>query len=608
MNKFEIYKLTKKCLRVLPESDIRKYTLVVAIQVLLGLLDLVGIFLFGLLGSLTIRGISYQKPGDRVSQVLQLVGIENSNLRTQVTIVGLAATAALIIKSILSLSLGKKTLYFLSRRSAILSSNLISKLFSKDITVVQRDSISSLIYNLTSGVEGITTGILGSIALLIADISLLLILSAGLLLVDPALAVVSVFYFATLGYILYRKMHIKYRQLGEQVTNLTIEGNQKISEIISSYREVLVRNRRQFYSRIIGEARLRTSNANAEIGYMGNFSKYLMELFMISGALGIAAFEFLTQPPSRAIGIISIFLATSSRIAPGILRLQQGILGIKNKAGTAQTTLDLIDSLHDSEIEDITDSGLDFEHIGFVGSLELSNVDYQYPAAEKKALNNINLKINEGKFIAIVGPSGSGKSTLVDLILGVLHPTNGEIRISSLSPKEVINKWPGALGYVPQNVVINQGTIKSNICLGYSPVEVKDSSIYSAIAKAQLTDLINELPLSLETKIEDRGTNLSGGQKQRLGIARALFTNPKFLILDEATSALDALTEHKITDSISELYGKVTVIVVAHRLSTVVKADDVIYLSDGRVMAQGSFAEVRSKIPDFDRQAKLMGL
>ncbi len=602
------FELVKKCLDILPKSDNFKYLSVVIVQVLLGFLDLVGVALLGLLGSLAIRGISYQQPGDRVNQVLNLLHLADSTLRVQITFIGLLATVLLVIKSVLSLYLGKKTLFFLSRRSALLSSSLVNKLFSKDITVVQKDSIASRIYILTEGVDSITTGILGALALIIADTSLLLILSAGLFVVDPSLAILSIIYFSLLGYLLYIKMHLKVKMLGQEITNLTVDGNQKIQEIVTSYREILVRNRRNFYSEIIGQTRFKTANANAELKYMSNFSKYMMELFVVIGGLGIAAYEFITQPASRAIAIISIFIATSSRIAPGILRVQQGLLGVKSQIGSATSTLELIDELEESIIDYDQNVNIDFEHNGFQSHLLVSNLDYSYPESPNKALQNISLEVKPGANIAIVGPSGAGKSTLVDLILGIITPTSGQISISGHSPSQVIRLWPGALAYVPQNISINKGTIKSNICLGYKEEEITDEKIWEALAGAQLDEFVMKMPEGLNSSIDDRGTNLSGGQRQRLGIARALFTNPKLIVLDEATSALDAETEQKITEAINKLHGLVTVVVIAHRLSTVSHADQVLYIEEGLIKAKGSFEEVRELIPDFDNQAKLMGL
>lgn len=210
--------------------------------------------------------------------------------------------------------------------------------------------------------------------------------------------------------------------------------------------------------------------------------------------------------------------------------------------------------------------------------------------------------------MAIVGLSGAGKSTLVDCMLGILEPSSGEVLISGRKPLDSINRWPGAIGYVPQKVFIANGTVLENVALGFNPLQVSEDRVRECLAKVKLLDFVESLPHGLATELGDFGSRLSGGQRQRLGIARALYTNPKLLILDEATSSLDGQTEKDVSRAIEELGGGVTVILVAHRLSIVRSASQIHYLSAGVLEYSGSFEEVRAEVPDFDRQAKLMGL
>jgi ABC-type multidrug transport system fused ATPase/permease subunit len=223
-------------------------------------------------------------------------------------------------------------------------------------------------------------------------------------------------------------------------------------------------------------------------------------------------------------------------------------------------------------------------------------------------VKNISLKANPGSFIALVGPSGSGKSTLVDLILGILDTSDDVIKISGMDSKSAVHTWPGAIGYVPQEVFLANATVKENVCLGYDPIKIEDADVWSALQAAELEDFVSGLPDGLQTIISEGGSNLSGGQKQRLGIARALFTKPKIIIFDEATSSLDPETESKITDSIVKLRGACTVLVIAHRLSTVRQADELLYLSEGEVTASGTFEELKLVNANFANQANLMGL
>ena len=207
-----------------------------------------------------------------------------------------------------------------------------------------------------------------------------------------------------------------------------------------------------------------------------------------------------------------------------------------------------------------------------------------------------------------MGSTGAGKSSLADVILGVMAPQSGTVLISGESPREAISRWPGAISYVPQTVSLVHGSIRENVALGLPPDVIDDELAWEALERAHLAEFLRENREGLDTKIGERGFRLSGGQRQRLGLARALYTRPKLLVLDEATSALDAETEQSIIQTLSELEGEVTTVTVAHRLATVRQADVLLYMQDGVIVATGTFAEVRAQVPDFDRQAALLGL
>jgi ABC-type multidrug transport system fused ATPase/permease subunit len=189
-----------------------------------------------------------------------------------------------------------------------------------------------------------------------------------------------------------------------------------------------------------------------------------------------------------------------------------------------------------------------------------------------------------------------------------LNPTRGEVLISSMVPLEAINKFAGEIAYVPQDVSITNGSIRENITIGYEDTKFTDEEILEALKVAQLDDFVNQCEDGINSQVGDRGTSLSGGQRQRLGIARALVSKPRLLILDEATSSLDAESEAKISDAILRLKGYVSVVLVAHRLSTIRHADKIVFLKEGSIAGIGTFAELRESIPEFERQAFLMGL
>ncbi|NDE11852.1 MAG: ATP-binding cassette domain-containing protein, partial [Chitinophagia bacterium] len=265
------------------------------------------------------------------------------------------------------------------------------------------------------------------------------------------------------------------------------------------------------------------------------------------------------------------------RIAPAVLRIQQGAIQIRGNIGIAKPTIDLIESLGVADLIEEKIDEINFLHVGFDARVQLNKVSFTYPLKNEKVICEATLQFGKGKIVAFVGPSGAGKTTIIDLMLGVLNPDEGIVTISGLSPALAISTWPGSIAYVPQDVMISNGTIKENVALGYPEAEVIDEDIWKALEAAQLSEFIKTLPNGLNTQTGDRGTRLSGGQRQRLGIARAMFTRPLLLILDEATSSLDGETEANITDSVQKMRGEVTVVMIAHRLSTVRHADLVVY-------------------------------
>lgn len=594
--------------RVIPARSRKKLYLVIVIQVSLGILDLIGVAAIGMLGALAISGVESKQPGNRVLAVLEFLQIENSTLQFQAAVLGISAAILLLTRTLLSVLITKRIMHFLSRRGAELSSILISDLLSKSILEINSRTVQQTIYLVTTGVNTMMLGVIGATIALVSDLTLLIVMSIGLFVVDPLISVTSTFVFIVIGMTMYKFLHKKARFLGEEEAALSISSNEKISEILLTYRESLVRNRRAFYAKEIGKRRFALADVVAEQAFMPNISKYVIEGTVVFGALAIGATQFLMQDAARAVATLSIFLAAGSRIAPAILRVQQGSLQVKGSLGAVLPTLELLEK---SNLETNKENVLDkpnFSHMNFEGNVNLAAVNFTYPGNTSQVVKDITFNINAGDFIAIVGSSGAGKTTMADLIIGVLTPDSGSIKISGEDPNHAISKWPGALAYVPQDVVIVNGTIIENVALGYDHSDLDATHIWDALQRAQLGDMVRSLPDGLHSLVGERGTKLSGGQRQRLGIARALFTCPRLIIFDEATSSLDGQTEQDISSAIYTLKGEVTLIVIAHRLSTVQSADKVVYLEDGCLRAIGSFAQVRAAIPDFDQQAKLMGL
>ena len=596
----------RTALMLLDEVSRRKLAIVVGFQAALGFLDLLGVAALGILGALSITGIQSSKPGDRVNQALELLHIQNLSFQTQVIILALLAVTLLLSRTITSIFATRKILFFLSHKAAKASADLTRRLLTQPLRDVQKKSSQETLYAVTNGVSALLLGVVGTFVNMVSDAAVLLFLMVGLIVIDPGMTLGMLALFSLISFVLYKILREKVRALGRKNVKLTISSSEKLLEVLSTYREAIVRNRRMHYADFISGIRYQLGDVNAENSFVPYISKYVLELTVLVSALIISATQFFINDTPRAFGTLTIFLAAGARIAPAALRIQQGLLGIKSNLSSAQPTLDLISSYKISKLE--KDFSITPTSDEFLPKVSVINLDFTYPDTNEVLLHQISFESDPGSVTAIVGPTGAGKTTLIDLVLGVHASKNKSITISGVDPSHAVSMWPGKIAYVPQDTVIIQGTIRQNVALGFYLEEIDDESVKQAIAIAQLEKFVSSLPEGLNTQVGERGTRLSGGQKQRLGIARALYTSPKLLILDEATSSLDGETELAISTALHNLDDDVTVIVIAHRLTTVRAASQVLYLEEGRILAKGSFEEVRRQIPNFDKQAKLMGL
>ena len=598
----------RKSLDLLSKKEKQKLSFITMLQIISSFLDLLGIAVVGVLGAITVIGFGSGQPGDRVSLFLSFLRLDESSLQTQALTLGLLAASILVLKTILSVWFTRRTLFFLSRRGASISSSLVERVLNLQLVDLQRKNTQDLLYSITTGVNLITMGVLGNAVTMVADFSLLIVMCAGLFILDPVIALGTFFFFGVLGIILYKLMHVRARQLGENAASLSIDSSRSILEVLESYRESVVRGRRYDSAQDIVRFRREISEAYAEMQFMPYIGKYVIEASVVVGGLLICGIQFYLEDAKHAVATLAVFLAAGTRIAPAVLRIQQGAIQMRLNIGASRPTLALIDELHD-HVPIQQGKGLpSLNWPDFEPSIVLSNVSLKYPNSSRYAVRDVSLSIDPGEFVALVGPSGAGKTSLADLILGVISPTEGEILIGGLKPLDIISNKPGAMAYVPQNVSVLEGTISENVRFGLKDFIGDTSQLLRSLDAARLDQLVSETPGGVDARVGERGNNLSGGQKQRLGIARALYTNPKLLVLDESTSALDGQVESEITESIANLKGQVTLVMIAHRLSTIMGADKVVYMEEGKVLAVGKFDEVRKQIKDFDSQATLMGL
>lgn len=588
-----------RAFNVLSKRDQRKLIYYGVIQCLMSLMDLVGVACLGVLGSLTFAGVQSKSNSGRVGELINLLGMSGWQFQIQALFFALLAITLLVGRSILSIVYTRRVLFFMSAKSAEVTRDLIRKFLQKNDSANEIKSNQEKLFEITNGVDHITIHILAICTVLLSDVAVLITLGLGLLFVDLTTAAGTFIVFFGVSIVLYKSLSKRSSKLGRESALLEVESNEDLLEAFLTLKEISVRSRGEYYVQRIFDSRNRLSHVSAEKFFMPYISKYIIESTVLLGAMALGAYQFFSTGAEQAIVTLTVFLAAGSRIAPSVLRVQQSLLQIQGSLGHAKGTLDLLENLKDFESQVDAIPIFTKEHKGFVPSVEMNRVSFSYPGQANPTLNEVSFSLKQGEFVAIIGDSGAGKSTLVELILGILKPESGDVKVSGLDPQIAIKKWPGAMAYIPQNIFIRNASILKNVTLGFMEDEIELQTISESILGAQLKPWIEGLPNKLNEPMGERGALVSGGQRQRIGIARALVTDPSLLVMDEATSALDSTTEVNFIEHIDSIKANKTVLLIAHRQTSIMNADRYLLVRDNKVLVINTYAELVDQFPEF---------
>lgn len=598
----------------LPPDKRRRFLAVVALLAGMSLLDLVALLL--VVGITSIAGNAAKPEADALASIPSWVRgpLQSARLESVSSILTVLAVAVVVLfvgKAILASAILRRMLQFLARQEAALSNNLMSKVMRAPLTFhLQRRNLD-VMTDITWGAESLIMKTIAPVMLMAAEIVLMAMLAIGLLVLAPVVAIGSVVYFAAVLGILARQIGRRSAAAGavdEYSRRTSINITQSA---LAGYREIVTRGVSEYFISGVRVANERGAASRAEVAHLALMPRYFLESALVVGM----AFAFAIQVPftgvEGALKGLALFAVAGFRLLPSVQRLQGSATTIKAGQPFGERGLalkaDLDRALAVSEALTQTNAVAGAPLLQLQHGITLDRVSLTYPGSSVLALDAVSVMIKAGNMTALVGASGSGKSTLIDILLGLLPPTGGEVLVDGMPLRVARKDWLKLVGYVPQDVFLMPASIRENVAFGIAVDSVDDADVWDALRRARLDDVVRAIPGGLDFVLGDGGSGVSGGQRQRLGIARALYHRPQVLILDEATSALDVETEAEITRTFAELQG-LTKIVVAHRLSTVRDADEVLFLRAGVLEAAGRFAEVRRAVPDFERQVQLSGL
>lgn len=428
-----------------------------------------------------------------------------------------------------------------------------------------------------------------------ADIVLVVFVATALMVVQPQTTVVAGVYFALVAIGYQKLIHGRAAIAGDAIIADTGRAFQAVQQGLDSIKTVRLGHHQRYFVEEYENARERSVGNLRTLMLLYQTPRYYLEIALVLGVAVMAIVLFATEPTPAAVAGLGLFLAAGFRLLPSMNRITIARSAAESAVATARRLVE------DLRLLETVEHGEGAEGPPESAEIELDELSFSYGGPEAPVLDRVSLSIDPGTSVAFVGSSGAGKTTLVDLVLGLLDPSSGGIRVGGRPLAEVRDRWQRAVGYVPQDCVILDGTLRSNVAFGLRRDEVDDEAVALAIRQAQLEDLVSVLPDGLDTRLQERGSRLSGGQRQRVAIARALYKRPSALVLDEATSSLDPHTEAMITKTVDELAGSMTLITVTHRLNTVRRCDQIFVLDGGAVAASGTFEELAVTSPIFKR-------
>jgi ATP-binding cassette subfamily C protein len=587
----------------------RLFGLLLAVRLLTNFFDLAGTALMAILVGYVVGVVGGNPQIDLILPIINLFNLENLSIRSQVLALGLITLSVFVLKPLIVMPVSKFISFGIHRQGANLTNNLLNKFSNLPLSSVRKWSSPEVNYATVSGIPTVLSLLWTGISL-IADSALILMFFVALFIsntfVTLGLLVYVILLFGLLSWINGNRISTA----GSKAGKASSDSTKSVLELLSMFRELFVSNRLAFQVSNLRKARLEQGEATAMVEWLAQLPRYVIDTALILGIVVVAVGQSGAPSISIAASSTALFLTAALRIFPTIAPIQGSINSIKNMKGLTERVHNF-SRFVESEIIDrnLYLNTLKNSHSSnnqFV--IAVNNLSLSYLTTEKPAITDINFQIKSGSTLAIIGASGSGKTTLADCLLGLLEPTSGKVEIDGTSPEIYRTINSGSVAYVSQDVALIDGSIRQNVAFALPDSEINDTKIYSALKRAHIDEFVRSLPQNLDTVVGERGTRLSGGQRQRIGIARALYSDPKILVLDEATSALDAETEAAITGMLKELHGQVTIISIAHRLSTVMHSDLVLFLRDGKLAGSGKFEDLIQQHPDLAHQAELLGI
>jgi ABC-type multidrug transport system fused ATPase/permease subunit len=564
----------------------RRLVLVLVGSILLSAIEMLGMFLLLLL----MRQLTAS--GARLGTLEGVVpGLGDLTDQQVVAVLGAAVLTVFTAKTLLGVGFRRWVLRYVGQLQADTARRLLAGYMHGPYHRVASKNTAYFIRTMYDGTSSVYGLVIAPLIQSAVELFTLAAVLAFLLVVMPIPALVALTFFGVAVWILNVSVRGHALRAGEVLVEQGVVAYGATLHAIGGIKEIKVRNTQDHFVEQFRQARSDAARAGATSVFLSELPKYVIEWIFIVATLLTLTVLGATTDPDETLPLMAVFVAAGVRVLPSASRLVAMASTIRTGLPQMETVIsDLIADLPATP-EARPGAAGPRTQLTIQDSLEVDTVSFAYPGSADRVLNEVTFTVNAGQAVAITGPSGSGKSTLVDIVLGLQVPDSGALRVDGRPIHSDLPRWQRSIGLVPQDVFLLDDTLRNNVTLGVAGA-TGDDAVLEALHLAHLDEMVAQLPDGIDTRLGERGSRVSGGQRQRIGIARALFTRPSLLVLDEATSALDNDTERRIGETLDALHGRVTTLIVAHRLSTVRSCDAVLFLEGGRITAAGTFDQV----------------